>query len=190
MSKTFNHLCMSTVLQVNWVQCDGSCNQWFHQVCVGLSAERAEKEDYICISCTQPDYERGEWRPKNVLLKEFSSFSASHSTCCAHLNSNVPLWLSHPAPPFNLSACPSWSWCYHWVSRLTKNKTKQEKKNQPVIFFLARLCFSASQLNSLRLLQDLMQGDGAGKCRKNQQHRDFSTKKQKKTKQKKNRFYI
>ncbi|KAG7495169.1 lysine-specific demethylase 5B-B-like [Solea senegalensis] len=46
--------------EVNWVQCDGSCNQWFHQVCVGLSAERAESEDYVCISCTQPDYKRGE----------------------------------------------------------------------------------------------------------------------------------
>ncbi|KAM3621080.1 uncharacterized protein V6R79_005718 [Siganus canaliculatus] len=46
--------------EVNWVQCDGSCNQWFHQICVGLSAERAEKEDYVCISCTQPDYDRGE----------------------------------------------------------------------------------------------------------------------------------
>uniref|UniRef100_A0A3Q4A970 [histone H3]-trimethyl-L-lysine(4) demethylase n=1 Tax=Mola mola TaxID=94237 RepID=A0A3Q4A970_MOLML len=46
--------------EVNWVQCDGSCNQWFHQVCVGLSAERAEREDYICISCTQPDYDRGD----------------------------------------------------------------------------------------------------------------------------------
>uniref|UniRef100_A0A665U028 [histone H3]-trimethyl-L-lysine(4) demethylase n=1 Tax=Echeneis naucrates TaxID=173247 RepID=A0A665U028_ECHNA len=46
--------------EVNWVQCDGSCNQWFHQVCVGLSAERAEREDYICISCTQPDYKKGE----------------------------------------------------------------------------------------------------------------------------------
>uniref|UniRef100_A0A8D3CA95 [histone H3]-trimethyl-L-lysine(4) demethylase n=1 Tax=Scophthalmus maximus TaxID=52904 RepID=A0A8D3CA95_SCOMX len=46
--------------EVNWVQCDGSCNQWFHQVCVGLSAERAEREDYVCISCTQPNYKRGE----------------------------------------------------------------------------------------------------------------------------------
>uniref|UniRef100_A0A671YEI2 [histone H3]-trimethyl-L-lysine(4) demethylase n=1 Tax=Sparus aurata TaxID=8175 RepID=A0A671YEI2_SPAAU len=46
--------------EVNWVQCDGSCNQWFHQICVGLSAERAEREDYICISCTQPDYDRGK----------------------------------------------------------------------------------------------------------------------------------
>lgn len=64
--------------QVNWVQCDGSCNQWFHQVCVGVSAERAEKEDYVCISCTQPDYDRGEWRPKSDF--EGSVFVASPST--------------------------------------------------------------------------------------------------------------
>uniref|UniRef100_A0A7N8YCY5 [histone H3]-trimethyl-L-lysine(4) demethylase n=1 Tax=Mastacembelus armatus TaxID=205130 RepID=A0A7N8YCY5_9TELE len=50
--------------EVNWVQCDGSCNQWFHQICVGLSAERAEKEDYICISCSQPDYDDCERRMK------------------------------------------------------------------------------------------------------------------------------
>ncbi|XP_077454507.1 lysine-specific demethylase 5B-B isoform X2 [Stigmatopora argus] len=37
--------------EVDWVQCDGSCNQWFHQVCVGVTAEMAEKEDYICIRC-------------------------------------------------------------------------------------------------------------------------------------------
>lgn len=42
-------------LQVDWVQCDGSCNQWFHQVCVGVSAEMAEKEDYICVGCTLSD---------------------------------------------------------------------------------------------------------------------------------------
>uniref|UniRef100_A0A7N6AEF9 [histone H3]-trimethyl-L-lysine(4) demethylase n=1 Tax=Anabas testudineus TaxID=64144 RepID=A0A7N6AEF9_ANATE len=50
--------------EVNWVQCDGTCNQWFHQVCVGLSAERAEREDYICISCTQPEYDDYERRMK------------------------------------------------------------------------------------------------------------------------------
>uniref|UniRef100_A0A6Q2Z7U8 [histone H3]-trimethyl-L-lysine(4) demethylase n=1 Tax=Esox lucius TaxID=8010 RepID=A0A6Q2Z7U8_ESOLU len=44
--------------QVNWVQCDGNCQQWFHQICVGVSAAQAEKEDYICISCTQPDHNR------------------------------------------------------------------------------------------------------------------------------------
>uniref|UniRef100_A0A8C4HUX5 [histone H3]-trimethyl-L-lysine(4) demethylase n=1 Tax=Dicentrarchus labrax TaxID=13489 RepID=A0A8C4HUX5_DICLA len=41
--------------EVDWVQCDGSCNQWFHQVCVGVTAEMAEKEDYICVSCTLND---------------------------------------------------------------------------------------------------------------------------------------
>ncbi|KAM9829141.1 lysine-specific demethylase 5B-B isoform 1-T1 [Syngnathus typhle] len=37
--------------EVDWVQCDGSCNQWFHQVCVGVTTEMAEKEDYICVQC-------------------------------------------------------------------------------------------------------------------------------------------
>ncbi|XP_032935965.1 lysine-specific demethylase 5B [Catharus ustulatus] len=41
--------------EVDWVQCDGSCNQWFHQVCVGISPEMAEKEDYICTSCAGKD---------------------------------------------------------------------------------------------------------------------------------------
>lgn len=41
--------------EVDWVQCDGSCNQWFHQICVGVSSETAEKEDYICVNCTVRD---------------------------------------------------------------------------------------------------------------------------------------
>lgn len=41
--------------QVDWVQCDGSCNQWFHQVCVGVSPELAEKEDYVCVRCGGKD---------------------------------------------------------------------------------------------------------------------------------------
>ncbi|KAK5895431.1 hypothetical protein CesoFtcFv8_012024 [Champsocephalus esox] len=39
--------------EVDWVQCDGSCNQWFHQVCVGVTAETAEKDDYICVRCSR-----------------------------------------------------------------------------------------------------------------------------------------
>ncbi|XP_054432486.1 lysine-specific demethylase 5B [Pteronotus mesoamericanus] len=41
--------------EVDWVQCDGSCNRWFHQVCVGVSPEMAEKEDYVCVRCTGKD---------------------------------------------------------------------------------------------------------------------------------------
>lgn len=37
--------------QVDWVQCDGGCDEWFHQVCVGVSCEMAENEDYICSAC-------------------------------------------------------------------------------------------------------------------------------------------
>lgn len=39
-------------LQVDWVQCDGGCDEWFHQVCVGVSCEMAENEDYICVDCS------------------------------------------------------------------------------------------------------------------------------------------
>lgn len=35
------------------MQCDGGCDEWFHQVCVGVSCEMAENEDYICMDCSQ-----------------------------------------------------------------------------------------------------------------------------------------
>ncbi|XP_051885894.1 lysine-specific demethylase 5A isoform X2 [Pristis pectinata] len=39
--------------EVDWVQCDGGCDEWFHQVCVGVSSEMAENEDYICTTCAR-----------------------------------------------------------------------------------------------------------------------------------------
>uniref|UniRef100_A0A3Q3GUM0 [histone H3]-trimethyl-L-lysine(4) demethylase n=1 Tax=Labrus bergylta TaxID=56723 RepID=A0A3Q3GUM0_9LABR len=39
--------------KVDWVQCDGGCDEWFHQVCVGVSCEMAESEDYICMDCSR-----------------------------------------------------------------------------------------------------------------------------------------
>ncbi|KAG5835345.1 hypothetical protein ANANG_G00242900 [Anguilla anguilla] len=44
--------------EVDWVQCDGSCNLWFHQVCVGVSAEQAEEEDYVCATCMRQQTSR------------------------------------------------------------------------------------------------------------------------------------
>ncbi|XP_060536909.1 lysine-specific demethylase 5 [Cylas formicarius] len=39
---------------VDWVQCDGGCEQWFHMACVGLSVEDInEDEDYICMACSR-----------------------------------------------------------------------------------------------------------------------------------------
>lgn len=63
-----NNSCSFSSSQVNWVQCDGSCNQWFHQICVGVSAEQAENEDYICVSCAINDL--SEWGPKSSFSKD------------------------------------------------------------------------------------------------------------------------
>uniref|UniRef100_A0A8D3DW79 [histone H3]-trimethyl-L-lysine(4) demethylase n=1 Tax=Scophthalmus maximus TaxID=52904 RepID=A0A8D3DW79_SCOMX len=44
--------------KVDWVQCDGGCDEWFHQVCVGVSCEMAENEDYICVDCSRKQQEK------------------------------------------------------------------------------------------------------------------------------------
>ncbi|XP_048839377.1 lysine-specific demethylase 5B-B-like isoform X2 [Brienomyrus brachyistius] len=36
--------------EVDWIQCDGSCSQWFHQMCVGVSSQLTG-EDFVCVSC-------------------------------------------------------------------------------------------------------------------------------------------
>lgn len=37
---------------MDWVQCDGGCNQWFHMLCVGLiKSEIKPDEDYVCKKC-------------------------------------------------------------------------------------------------------------------------------------------
>lgn len=42
--------------EVDWVQCDGGCEQWFHMACVGLSAKDInEDEDYYCSACSPPE---------------------------------------------------------------------------------------------------------------------------------------
>lgn len=41
---------------IKWVQCDGSCNRWFHMICIGLTKIR-KKETYICESCRNEDVE-------------------------------------------------------------------------------------------------------------------------------------
>ncbi|KDR13965.1 hypothetical protein L798_11923, partial [Zootermopsis nevadensis] len=38
--------------EVDWVQCDGGCDKWFHLHCVGLDKDDVnEDEDYICKNC-------------------------------------------------------------------------------------------------------------------------------------------
>ncbi|XP_045487990.1 lysine-specific demethylase lid [Pieris rapae] len=46
--------CLRPTGKVDWVQCDGGCDQWFHMLCVGLSrGALREDDDYVCGSCAQ-----------------------------------------------------------------------------------------------------------------------------------------
>lgn len=37
--------------EVDWLQCDGVCEAWFHCVCVSVTAEEAKDLDYVCETC-------------------------------------------------------------------------------------------------------------------------------------------
>ncbi|XP_004519341.1 lysine-specific demethylase lid isoform X1 [Ceratitis capitata] len=40
--------------EVDWVQCDGGCNEWFHMFCVGLNRNQINADDdYFCIRCSK-----------------------------------------------------------------------------------------------------------------------------------------
>ncbi|XP_012280328.1 lysine-specific demethylase lid isoform X2 [Orussus abietinus] len=42
--------------EVDWVQCDGGCDGWFHMHCVGLDRTKiAEEDDFICSNCKDAD---------------------------------------------------------------------------------------------------------------------------------------
>lgn len=42
--------------EVDWVQCDGGCNKWFHMFCVGIKRNDVSAEDdYFCKRCKSGD---------------------------------------------------------------------------------------------------------------------------------------
>lgn len=42
----------STGREVDWVQCDGGCNEWFHMLCVGLVKSQVKADDeFVCKKC-------------------------------------------------------------------------------------------------------------------------------------------
>ncbi|XP_047540881.1 lysine-specific demethylase lid [Vanessa atalanta] len=44
--------CLRPTGKVDWVQCDGGCDQWFHMHCVGLNRGALREDDeYVCGSC-------------------------------------------------------------------------------------------------------------------------------------------
>lgn len=64
-----NDLCV-VGREVDWVQCDGGCDKWFHMHCVGLDKhEITEDEDYICNSCSSTS-QLGECSHDSFLTSE------------------------------------------------------------------------------------------------------------------------
>lgn len=37
---------------INWVQCDG-CEKWYHLLCIGMTSQPSEDEEYICKVCVK-----------------------------------------------------------------------------------------------------------------------------------------
>uniref|UniRef100_A0A1B6DAW0 [histone H3]-trimethyl-L-lysine(4) demethylase n=1 Tax=Clastoptera arizonana TaxID=38151 RepID=A0A1B6DAW0_9HEMI len=45
--------------EVDWIQCDGGCDMWFHMECLGLDKNDInEDEDYICQQCSSVEEEQ------------------------------------------------------------------------------------------------------------------------------------
>lgn len=66
---------------VDWVQCDGGCEQWFHMDCVGLSAEDInEDEDYICMNCSQ-NINSADSRSNSPMSPDSTQPSTSMDAC-------------------------------------------------------------------------------------------------------------
>lgn len=79
--------CLRPSGKLDWVQCDGGCEQWFHMACVGLSAQEInEDEDYICICCSRNSTAYGtlqtspETQINDVIVEELSEPSVITDT--------------------------------------------------------------------------------------------------------------
>ncbi|XP_048000252.1 lysine-specific demethylase lid-like [Leguminivora glycinivorella] len=59
------HSCRRPTGKVDWVQCDGDCDQWFHMHCVGLQrATLRDDDEYICGACAHRTLGKPR-KPKN-----------------------------------------------------------------------------------------------------------------------------
>lgn len=46
------NVCSFVESVMNWIQCDGGCNKWFHMICVGLKIKEVKPDvDFICYTC-------------------------------------------------------------------------------------------------------------------------------------------
>ncbi|KAA8580042.1 hypothetical protein FQN60_005577 [Etheostoma spectabile] len=95
--------------KVDWVQCDGGCDEWFHQVCVGVSCEMAENEDYICVDCSRKAAGAGGGAITVEEVAEESVIVLSTSMCSMQSlpSSSVVASWSHPSSVSHLNPAAS-----------------------------------------------------------------------------------
>lgn len=66
--------CLNAGREVDWVQCDGGCNEWFHMLCVGLIKSQMKPEDeFICKKCKSK-------KPTNSTAAAANSTSSSSTS--------------------------------------------------------------------------------------------------------------
>ncbi len=55
--------CLRPARDIAWIQCEGNCQAWLHQICEGISAEEAKQiSKYICKAC----FHHGSYPQQNM----------------------------------------------------------------------------------------------------------------------------
>lgn len=82
-------LCLNVLgREVDWVQCDGGCNEWFHMLCVGLVKSQMKPDDeFICKKCKSK-------KPTNSTTGNSTTASGTSKKLKSQINFN-----STTAPP-------------------------------------------------------------------------------------------
>lgn len=69
--------------EVDWVQCDGGCNEWFHMYCVGLNRNQIKADDdYICLRCSKKIGAASAGVPTTSV--NHSTSSTNNNNCSVH----------------------------------------------------------------------------------------------------------
>uniref|UniRef100_A0A8D0ARF1 [histone H3]-trimethyl-L-lysine(4) demethylase n=1 Tax=Sander lucioperca TaxID=283035 RepID=A0A8D0ARF1_SANLU len=116
--------------KVDWVQCDGGCDEWFHQVCVGVSCEMAENEDYICMDCSRKAAGASSGAVTMEEVAEESVVVLSTSMCSVQglpSSSVVASW-SHPSSVSHLN--PAASHHHHHHHHHHQQQQQQQEPQQ------------------------------------------------------------
>lgn len=69
--------------EVDWVQCDGGCDKWFHMLCVGIDKNSINTDDdYYCVVCKinspLPDNKKQNTQPESNKDADMSCSSQSN----------------------------------------------------------------------------------------------------------------